>query len=60
MALVVRAVADQHAIHIDVVQNGRPEIIGPGVLAFVEDDFDASDRPGYGRERAATARARSM
>src|SRR5262249_18585096 len=44
--LVVTALSlsDQDAVHVDVVENGEPEVVGTGVLALLEHDVRVLDR----------------
>src|SRR5207245_8831073 len=37
----VFAATDERAVHVDVVEDREPEVVGSGVLTFVEDDRDA-------------------
>ena len=38
-----RAVADQHAVYVDVVENCGAKVVGSRVLAFIEDDNYSSN-----------------
>src|ERR1700675_1091491 len=40
----VRAVPDEHAINVYVVEDCRAEEVGAGVIALIKDDGDAFDR----------------
>src|SRR5207249_1894877 len=44
--VVIRAIlvaAHEHAVHVDVVEDGEAEVVRPGVLTLVEHDLDALD-----------------
>src|SRR5581483_5158741 len=43
LVLAVRALADELPVHVDVVEDREPEVVGTGVLALLEHDVRVLD-----------------